>query len=130
MWPSWLVSAPTRNRSAGSCGGHDFVRGPRDRDPSGNLLRENTWLQLQGLRLTRCPLCPNSDQSRSAAPVRYVPSTAEVRQPRFCPRSFGNTGFAKPVRKHFCETLIADNFRTISNRKRRRNEQDVPRSVL
>jgi hypothetical protein len=33
---------------AGCCGGRGNVPGPRDRDPSVNLLRENPWLQLQG----------------------------------------------------------------------------------
>jgi hypothetical protein len=33
--------------SSGSCGGREFVRGPRDRTYRGYLIRENPWLQLQ-----------------------------------------------------------------------------------
>jgi hypothetical protein len=34
------------NRSSGSCGGREFLRGPRDGTYQGYLVRENSWLQF------------------------------------------------------------------------------------
>jgi hypothetical protein len=34
----------------GSFGGRELMGGPRHRDPSGYLVRENPWLQLHGTR--------------------------------------------------------------------------------